>query len=298
MAGKIWLNVPYAQKDDAEVVPAPDGTVNAWFTNVRTAVTRTTWKRLRTYAFERAGRCCEACGTWGIRPLGAGPSVARTVRVRRGDPDAVPAASGVALCERCHGVAHFGRTASAGFAREAFAHLLRVTGMTVAEATAYVDDARSVTAFRGRLVWELDLSVLARAGITVPACDPGESTGPARRPGVWKPGPDPSPALPRVGGGATGAGVRRVGATAGSGSGVDGRSVGAGVGASGAGARRSRVAVRAAAPAGPGGRRLRVGRVRRRGVPGWWRTRRGGLGSRPRTWTGREESHWGRRRGS
>ena len=147
--------------------------VNAWLTNVRTAVTRTTWERLRTYAFERAGRCCEACGSWEDVLSGRALQLherfefavaIRTQYLRRL----------VALCERCHAVAHFGRTASAGFGREAFAHLLRVTGMTVAEATAYVDDARSVTAFRGRFVWELDLSILTRTGITVRPPVPAE----------------------------------------------------------------------------------------------------------------------------
>lgn len=71
-------------------------------------------------------------------------------------------------------MAHFGRTGSAGFGREVFAHPLRVTGMTVADATACVDDARSVTAFRGRFVWELDLSILTRSGISVRPLVPAE----------------------------------------------------------------------------------------------------------------------------
>jgi hypothetical protein len=54
--------------------------------------------------------------------------------------------------------------------------------MTVAEATAHVDDARSVAALRDRFVWEVDLPLLTAAGITVRPILPAEyRPGEARR---------------------------------------------------------------------------------------------------------------------
>jgi hypothetical protein len=219
-ADRVWLNVPYEEKDEAKAAGArwdgergrwwaPEGSAasgdgrwvplvpgwpdplpgedrsfapglsidlvpsSAWFTNVRTAVTRTTWEKLRLYAFERADRCCEGCGSWEHPASGRALELherfefdvaTRTQSLRRL----------VALCERCHAVAHFDRTVSQGFEREAFAHLLRVADMTAAEATACLDDARTVAEVRGRYEWELDLSILTRAGITVRASIPAE----------------------------------------------------------------------------------------------------------------------------
>jgi hypothetical protein len=127
-------------------------------------VSRVTWAKLRGYAFERTKRACEGCGSWEHPASGRALElherfqfdvVTRTQSLRRL----------VTLCQRCHAVAHFDRTVAAGFEREVFGHLLRVTGMTGAEASVFLDDARQVTAMRSRYEWELDLSVLTCAGI-------------------------------------------------------------------------------------------------------------------------------------
>lgn len=220
VAGRVWLNVPYGQKDEAKAAGArwdgergrwwtspgsvasrdvrwvppvsvwPDPLpgedrgfgsglsidlvpVSAWFTNVRTVVSRRTWAGLRRYVFERTERACEGCGSW--EHPGSGRALELHERFEFDVPTRTQSLRRlVALCQRCHAVAHVDRTVAAGFGREAFAHLQRVTGMTAAEATAHVDDARTVTVLRGRYVWELDLSILTRAGITVRLPIPAE----------------------------------------------------------------------------------------------------------------------------
>lgn len=54
-----------------------------------------------------------------------------------------------------------------GLEAQAFAHLVKVTGMAGGAARQHVRDAFDVWERRSRVTWELDLGILTRAGITL-----------------------------------------------------------------------------------------------------------------------------------
>ena len=73
----------------------------------------------------------------------------------------------VCLCADCHTVTHFGLAQVKGRDEEAFAHLRAVTGMSDREARNHVQDAFTVWERRSHVDWTLDLGILTGAGITV-----------------------------------------------------------------------------------------------------------------------------------
>lgn len=204
-----WLDVPYAEKDEAkaagarwdsgarrwfalrpgvpelrrwapvpplpELLPGEDRSFGSglfvdlvpsscWFTNVRSAVAHQDWDRLHRMITGRSGRRCEICG------LGENRSRERWLEAHeRWDYDDATSTQTlrrlISVCSSCHRSTHYGLATVTGRAEEAFAHLRRVTGMTVAEADAHIDAAYQLWVARSQRDWTLDLSVLTSAGI-------------------------------------------------------------------------------------------------------------------------------------
>lgn len=147
----------------------------AWFTNVRTCVVPSDWGRIRHMVYARAENRCEACGRrparkpgdwieaherWRYLASSAPDKDGRTHFVQR-------LTRLIALCTRCHQVTHFGRAEVTGRRDQALAHLMRVTGMDREAAEAHVQVAFEVWTELSRRTWELDLSMLTDAGVTV-----------------------------------------------------------------------------------------------------------------------------------
>ena len=266
MAQRLWLDVPFASKDDAKAagarwdpqarswyaprpgmpglerwarlpatLPGEDRAFgsglfcdpvpsSAWFTNVRSAVSVDDWERLRQMVYRRAGQVCEACGAGrypdGQRwleaherfaylspPASAGP--ARGPHPGRG---VQRLARLVCLCTWCHEATHFGRAQVTGREQHALDHLCWVNGWTAQQAWAHVDQAGARWAQRSAMVWELDLSLLTRAGITVAAPPEADQRPAHARAGLEpepprsesRPAPDPGVGVRAVGAGGTG----------------------------------------------------------------------------------------------
>lgn len=167
---KPWTPLP-------DVLPGEDRSFGAglfvdlvpsscWFTNARTCLNARDWKRLRRMVLRRAGGKCEVCGRGEERQMKrqlelherwAFDGETRVQRLRRL----------VCLCSDCHAVTHFGLAEIRGKESEAIAHLRTVTGMTVSEAEAHVDEARAVWSERCATAWELDLGILVDSGIAI-----------------------------------------------------------------------------------------------------------------------------------
>ncbi len=208
VAGRVWLDVPYAEKDRAkalgarwdpaarswfarkagipglerwerlpDLLPGEDRSFGpglfvemipstSWFRNVRTAVEPRDWDRLRRLVYGRAGYLCEACGR--ARDREAGIEMEAHERFIYDEATRVQALRRlVCLCTLCHLVTHFGRAEVTGRAEEAFAHLMAVTGMTRAEAGRHVLAAGDLWEARSECRWDVDLSMISRAGIAV-----------------------------------------------------------------------------------------------------------------------------------
>lgn len=141
-----------------------------WFTNVRSAVAPGDWERLRKMVYRRAGHRCEACGA------GKNPDARRWLEAherwlyQRAQP------SGrliqrlvrlVCLCTPCHQATHFGHAQLIGHEQDAIEHLCHVNGWSPQQAWEHVDAAFDKWRRRSDHVWELDLSMLTDAGVTV-----------------------------------------------------------------------------------------------------------------------------------
>ncbi|MFG2115029.1 DUF5710 domain-containing protein [Streptomyces sp. NPDC048718] len=208
---RLWLDVPYAEKDEAkkggarwdpaakrwyaprpgiaelerwaavpdipDLLPGEDRGLGSglfvdlvpqtcWFTNVRSCVASKDWERLRRMITRRAGRRCEICGAEENREtkrwLEAHERWTFDERTRTQTLKRL-----ICLCTDCHTVTHFGYAQVRGIEAQAFAHLVRVTKMTVPEARRHVTTAFAVWEQRSRVTWELDLGILTDAGITL-----------------------------------------------------------------------------------------------------------------------------------
>ncbi|GAA2398963.1 hypothetical protein GCM10010420_26590 [Streptomyces glaucosporus] len=211
MAERLWLDVPYGEKDEAkaagarwdpaarrwyaprpgtaalerwaaspevpDLLPGEDRTLGqglfvdlvprtCWFTNVRSCVAPKDWERLRRVITRRAGHRCEVCGAAGDR--GAKRWLEAHERWVFDDAARVQTLKRlICLCTDCHTVTHFGYAEVRGLGARALAHLMKVTGMTGAEARRHVDAAFAVWEERSRAVWRLDLGILTGAGIAL-----------------------------------------------------------------------------------------------------------------------------------
>jgi hypothetical protein len=110
----------------------------------------------------RAGGVCEACGQ--------SPGTDAHERWAYDDAAGVQHLRRLVLvCAACHEVTHLGKANLRGRGPAARAHLQKVTGMTAAATAEHVERAFSVWARRSTRVWELDLTMLTAAGVTLTA---------------------------------------------------------------------------------------------------------------------------------
>jgi hypothetical protein len=73
----------------------------------------------------------------------------------------------VCLCTACHGTTHFGFAQICGEEQAAMGHLQFVTGMTCRQARRHVAEAFGLWEVRNSTRWQLDLSVISDAGVSL-----------------------------------------------------------------------------------------------------------------------------------
>jgi hypothetical protein len=150
---------------------------SCWFTNVRSCVSQNDWERLRRVIVGRAGETCEICGAT------RDPSVKRWLEVHeRWDYDETSRTQTltrlICLCTDCHTVTHFGLAQVRGLGNRAIAHLMKVTGMSRADAESHIDTAFDLWEYRNRFAWTLDISMLDGVGVSIQR--PPDATGRAK----------------------------------------------------------------------------------------------------------------------
>ena len=119
----------------------PDG---CWYSNLRSALPKEVWDRLRRAAYARAGGRLEAHEVW---------SYDDEKHIQKLEDV-------IAVCRACHEVIHIGRTALTGREAEAQAHFMKVNGATQSEYHAALGEANRVHAERSRAEWVTDISKL------------------------------------------------------------------------------------------------------------------------------------------
>jgi Domain of unknown function (DUF5710) len=232
--GREWLDVPFAEKDQAKaagarwdqsarrwyaprpgiaelvrwaalpdlpaLLPGEDRSFGAglfvdlvpescWFTNARSCIAERDWERVRRLVVGRAGRRCEVegCRQGEARERRVWLEAHERWEYQEGPGGRVQVLRRlVCLCTECHTATHFGLAGIRGVDHEARAHLAKVTGMSDTEAGRHIRAAFTLWAQRSAHPWELDLSILTRAGVALaprpqsPRCRP-RSPGSAPR---------------------------------------------------------------------------------------------------------------------
>jgi hypothetical protein len=132
-----------------ELVPA-----TSWGDNLRSHFKTREWDRLRKACYEQAGHKCEICGGKGRRH----PVECHEIWHYDDDQGLQTLQGLIALCPSCHEVKHIGRAMAVGFGDRALAHLVKVNGITQAEAVAHVGDAFALWKARTQKAWTLDIT--------------------------------------------------------------------------------------------------------------------------------------------
>ena len=130
----------------------------AWFTNVRSQVSRADWDLLRKHIYARAGHRCEVCGATGRLEAHERWDYFRNVQTLK---------RLIALCPACHEATHFGLAEVRGRDRAALAHLMQVNDWSRVQALDHVDRAFLLWAERSKQKWDIDLGMLLAVGIKV-----------------------------------------------------------------------------------------------------------------------------------
>lgn len=128
----------------------PDG---CWYANLRSALPREVWDKLRRAAYARAGSKCSVCGA-------GGRLEAHEVWSYDDEKHIQSLQDIIAVCPACHAVIHIGRTALVGKEAEAQAHFMKVNGCTQSDYHAALGEANRIHAERSRHEWITDISKL------------------------------------------------------------------------------------------------------------------------------------------
>ena len=139
---------------------------SCWFSNVRSCVDQRDWERLRRMITNRADQRCEVCRRGQDRE--ARRWLEAHERWAYDDSNNVQALRRlICLCTDCHTTTHFGLASINGKSTEAFKHLSTITGLPADQVSQHIDAAFALRRRRSVIAWELDLSILVRAGVAV-----------------------------------------------------------------------------------------------------------------------------------
>jgi len=129
---------------------------SAWFSNLRSELTKEEWEQVKKYVFRKAGYCCEICEGQGPRwPVEAHE------RWRFDEQTGVQTLADIeALCPDCHESTHYGYARVRGREKETFKHLCKVNDWTPPQALHHVHQAGITWHRLSAMEWVLDARLL------------------------------------------------------------------------------------------------------------------------------------------
>lgn len=130
---------------------------SAWYTNVRSNVTRLQWDNIRMDCYAKAGFKCEICDqkrdskhTLEAHEEFTYDDVLHTQTLTKV----------IALCNKCHTAKHPGLAQIKGKMEVVYAQLEKVNGMDYDQINAYLDACFALWKLRSKHEWKLDISLI------------------------------------------------------------------------------------------------------------------------------------------
>jgi hypothetical protein len=138
-----------------ELVPS-----TAWYSNVRSNVSKEEWDKIRKKSYSKANHKCEICGD-----VGTNQGVKHNVECHEiweyDDQKHTQTLTGlISLCSYCHKTKHAGLASIKGETPIVINQLMKVNEITETEAIAYMQEAFRIHANRSQFQWKLDISYL------------------------------------------------------------------------------------------------------------------------------------------
>lgn len=132
----------------------------AWYTNVRSNVSKEEWDRIRKKCYQNAGYVCEICGDTGLNQNHKHPVECHEIW-QYDDHNHVQKLTGlISLCPNCHTVKHPGLAQIKGKLDIVIRQLQKVNSMTFEEAAEYLQESFLIWGVRSQHQWTLDIEYL------------------------------------------------------------------------------------------------------------------------------------------
>lgn len=140
----------------------------AWWSNVRSNVSRAEWEKCKRYAKAKTGSKCYVCGGDGIEQGWRYPVEAHEIWAYDDDNQVQTLVDIVPLCPRCHQCKHLGRSRSVLGPTEwgqLIDHFQAVNNWPDWKVEKYVHLVFEIHRIRSQVKWQLDVSFLSTLGI-------------------------------------------------------------------------------------------------------------------------------------
>lgn len=135
----------------------------SWFSNVRSAVSKAEWDKIRKQVYEKAYYVCEICGDIGPHH----PVEAHEIWEFNDKKLTQTLIGMIALCPNCHLVKHMGFANISGKRNIATNHFIKVNNLKKDEAQILINDAFVLWKKRSQFIYKLDISYLKKYGINI-----------------------------------------------------------------------------------------------------------------------------------
>lgn len=148
----IWME---QYKLTIELVPR-----TAWYTNVRSNVSKDEWDRLRKKSYALANNVCEICGDTG-KSQGYKHNVECHEIWDYDDANKAQTLTGlISLCPYCHKCKHPGLAQINGELNIVINQLMKVNNISKDDAEKLIDEAFNLWRERSKHEWKLDISYI------------------------------------------------------------------------------------------------------------------------------------------
>ena len=142
-------------KLEIEMIP-----VHCHYSNVRSALPKKEWDRIRKLSYKNAKYKCEICGDTG-KNQGKYHAVECHEIWNYDYEKKIQKLDGlISLCPNCHLVKHFGRANALNLEDKAFEHLKKVNEWTDEEVIEHLAESYKILKKRNKHIWKLNLKVL------------------------------------------------------------------------------------------------------------------------------------------